>query len=63
MGGRDVEFVAVGRGHLLGRDGLVAQLRARGFRLSAFRERTKASRHAHRQGIERAATTRRAGSP
>jgi len=31
MRGSGTEFVAVGAGHLLGRDGLVAQLRARGF--------------------------------
>jgi len=31
MRGAGTEFVAVGAGHLLGRDGLIAQLRARGF--------------------------------
>jgi uncharacterized protein YbaP (TraB family) len=33
MRGTGVEFVAVGAGHLLGPDGLIAQLRARGFKV------------------------------
>ncbi len=37
MEGSGVDFVAVGAGHIIGRDGLVAQFRARGYRVERVR--------------------------
>lgn len=37
MEGSGVDFVAVGAGHIIGRDGLVAQFRARGYRVERAR--------------------------
>ncbi len=37
MDGSGVDFVAVGAGHIIGRDGLVAQFRARGYRVERVR--------------------------
>lgn len=37
MEGAGVDFIAVGAGHLIGRDGLVAQFRARGYRVERVR--------------------------
>lgn len=37
MDGAGVDFVAVGAGHIIGRDGLVAQFRARGYRVERVR--------------------------
>lgn len=37
MQGSGVDFVAVGAGHIVGRDGLVAQFRARGYRVERVR--------------------------
>lgn len=37
MEGSGVDFVAVGAGHVIGRDGLVAQFRARGYRVERVR--------------------------
>jgi uncharacterized protein YbaP (TraB family) len=37
MEGAGVDFVAVGAGHVIGRDGLVAQFRARGYRVERVR--------------------------
>lgn len=37
MEGSGVDFVAVGAGHIIGRDGLVAQFRARGYRVERIR--------------------------
>lgn len=37
MQGSGVDFVAVGAGHIVGRDGLVAQFRARGYRVERIR--------------------------
>ena len=37
MNGAGVDFIAVGAGHIIGRDGLVAQFRARGYRVERVR--------------------------
>ena len=37
MEGSGVDFIAVGAGHIIGRDGLVAQFRARGYRVERVR--------------------------
>lgn len=37
MEGAGVDFIAVGAGHIIGRDGLVAQFRARGYRVERLR--------------------------
>jgi uncharacterized protein YbaP (TraB family) len=37
MEGSGVDFIAVGAGHIIGRDGLVAQFRARGYRVQRVR--------------------------
>jgi uncharacterized protein YbaP (TraB family) len=37
MEGSGVDFIAVGAGHIIGRDGLVAQFRARGYRVERIR--------------------------
>ncbi|MBL8545992.1 MAG: TraB/GumN family protein [Hyphomonadaceae bacterium] len=37
MSGSGVDFIAVGAGHVIGRDGLVAQFRARGYRVERVR--------------------------
>jgi uncharacterized protein YbaP (TraB family) len=37
MEGSGVDFVAVGAGHVIGRDGLAAQFRARGYRVERVR--------------------------
>jgi uncharacterized protein YbaP (TraB family) len=37
MEGSGVDFIAVGAGHIIGSDGLVAQFRARGYRVERVR--------------------------
>ena len=37
MEGSGVDFIAVGAGHIIGSDGLVAQFRARGYRVERLR--------------------------